>query len=297
MRLPTIPSRITGFLRLAWLVLAGTAATWFVASNWPAFVAQPLNGWALLPAFGMCLGAKVFAALQVRIALACVDQPINLKASLFAYSAADIAKYVPGGVWAIASRVVMYRQLGMSRRLTATALALEQVWLAGAAAVVGAALYVVGRWDGSWTLAAACLVVAGWMGLVIVSRLWLPTAAGAGLTNAGVLLAVQAALWLLAGTGFAVLEPSADALMLAGAFCLAFSAGLLAPFAPGGVGVRETVAIALLIPMLTTADAARLLLLSRCLWIVADLTFAAIALPVCRSSWKREVALAGGRPQ
>lgn len=283
-----------GILRLVWLVLAGAAALWLVASYWPAIVAEPVSGWALLLGFGLCLSAKVFSALQVRIALAWVGQPIDLKASFFAYSAADIAKYVPGGIWAIASRLVMYRQLGMGRGPTVKALALEQAWLAGAAAAVGAALYVGARWDGPWTLAAACLGVTGWTGLVIVSRYWLPPAAAGRTPGSGVLLATQGALWLLAGAGFAVLEPDADGLLLAGAFCLAFSAGLLVPFAPGGVGVRETVALALLVPMMSTGDAARLLLVSRGLWIVADVTFAVIALTLCRSSWKAAVAFAEG---
>lgn len=291
---PRISARTMGVLRLVWIILAGTAAIWLVASYWSAIVARPLNLQALLLAFGLCLAAKVLAALQVRTALAWVNQQIDLKASFFAYSAADIAKYLPGGIWAVASRLVMYRQLGMGHGATVKSLALEQIWLAGAAGAVGAALYVVGRWNGIWTLAAACLGVAAWTGLVIASQYWLRRTAVPRPSDSSLLLAVQAALWLLAGAGFAVLEPDADPLLLAGAFCLAFSAGLLVPFAPGGVGVRETVALALLIPMVPTGEAARLLLISRGLWIVADVTFAVIALSLCRSSWKGQVALAEG---
>lgn len=294
MRLPTISSRTMAALRLVWLILAGAAAIWLVVSYWRAIVAQPLNGGTFALAFGLCLSAKIFSALQVRVALGWVHQPIELKASFFVYSAADIAKYVPGGVWAIASRLVMYRQLGMGRGATVKALALEQVWLAGAAAAVGAALYPAGRWDGSWPLAAGCLAAAGGVTFVIVTRFWLPTTSGGRLAGVGGVLAIQTALWLLAGTGFSVLEPEADVLLLAGAFCLAFSAGLLVPFAPGGVGIREVVAIALLVPMLSTGDAARLMLISRFLWIVADVTFAGIALPLFSSSWKRQVAAADG---
>jgi hypothetical protein len=286
-----------GVLRLVWLILAGAAAIWLVASYWSAIVAHPLNRAALLLGFGLCLAAKIFAALQMRMALTWVGQRIDLKASFFAYSAADIAKYVPGGIWAIASRVIMYRQLGMSHGPTVKALALEQIWLAGAAAAVGGAMYVVGRWDGPWTLAAASLGVTGWTGLMMVSRYWLPPADAGRTPGSGVLLGVQAALWLLAGGGFAVLAPDADLVLLAGAFCLAFSAGLLVPFAPGGVGVRESVALALLIPMVSTGDAARLLLVSRGLWIVADATFAAIALTLCRSSWTADVTLAENERQ
>jgi len=71
------------------------------------------------------------------------------------------------------------------------------------------------------------------------------------------------AFWLLArGLGLAGALPVATA---AGVFALGYILGLLALFAPGGVGVREVVIIGLLTPTLGAGGAVALSVASRAL--------------------------------
>ena len=209
-------------------------------------------------AWGVYLWSRVLAGFEGA-------QP-TYRGLLHAWRASTLAKYLPGSVWSAVSTV------GMAARLGASPVALPSSFLIqGALSLTGAlavaALFgrrVVGAGSlavPSWLAAAA---VAGALALVHpvvlnalvgrVSRLarreapvWRATwAAGA------TLLLLYMVTWAVYGAAFALflsaLTPTAGVpwVQLAGWNALAFAAGFVAFFAPGGLGVREAALVGLL---------------------------------------------------
>jgi hypothetical protein len=96
---------------------------------------------------------------------------------------------------------------------------------------------------------------------------------------------------MLLGAGFSILTTGGLSLPIAaGAFLIAFAAGMAVPFAPGGIGVREAVIGLLLLPFQTAAAIGYEVLLSRAVWVAADISFALLVTFTCRAAWAGAVA-------
>jgi glycosyltransferase 2 family protein len=202
----------------------------------------------------------------------------------------NLGRYVPGKVWSVAGLIVLAQRAGVEGWAAgASAFAIQAVGLGTAVAVVAAAAPSA---ESPLRLVAAALVAAATIGVLawergaralagLVGRADqfrpLPLAAvaeGAGLTLAS-WLTYGLAFWLLGrGLGLPGVLPLAVA---TGAFALGYILGLLALFAPGGVGVREVVLIGLLTPALGSGGAVAVSVGSR---VLLTLTEVAAALGV-----------------
>jgi uncharacterized membrane protein YbhN (UPF0104 family) len=191
-----------------------------------------------------------------------------------------LAKYVPGGVWTPAARIVAVRRLGV----TDTPMVLGSIALeAGLSAIAGvlvfaASLPTVSSTDAPvWWLAGFAAVVA----LLLHPRVFRPALAlvarrlGGGavptLSPALVLglLVYYCATWLLAGTGLYFLASSVGDVSpsaipyLGGASAAGAIVAVLAVFAPSGLGVRETATYTLLLAVVSPAAALGAVVLNR----------------------------------
>src|SRR5205823_5365033 len=154
---------------------------------------------------------------------------------------------------------------GVAVRPVAFSLAVEMV----AAALAGAAVSLVVL--GWWGLAATvCLVGAlgGAKAVGLTDRFTrrqlhrpLPATVHAASLYIGVWACLGLSYWVTARALFSV--PFSEVLTYAGVFSLAWLAGFAAIYAPGGIGVREAVAVALLRGRLGAADALVLAAASR----------------------------------
>ena len=101
-------------------------------------------------------------------------------------------------------------------------------------------------------------------------------------------------VWLLLGTSFwlcargLIAVPVSDLALYIGVFAVAWLAGLLAIYAPGGLGVREAVLVALLHGRIGAGDALVLAAASRLMLILVDVLLAGASTAALRRS---------GRPQ
>ncbi|PYP14971.1 MAG: hypothetical protein DMD52_11870 [Gemmatimonadetes bacterium] len=200
----------------------------------------------------------------------------------------NLGRYVPGKVWSVAGLVVLAQRAGVAPWAAgASAFAIQAVGVGTAVAVVAAAtpgaesplrLAIAGAvavatiaflaWErGARWLAQLAGLVEGFRPLPLAA-----VAEGAGLTLAS-WVALGAAFWLLArGLGLPGSLPLTTA---TGTFALGYILGLLALFAPGGIGVREVVFIGLLTPTLGSGGAVALSVGSRVL-----LTLTEVAAPL-----------------
>ncbi len=275
--------RLLRWLTVIWVTASLLAIGWQVVAHWPRIAAEPVGVDVLLLSLASTLAAKFFSALQVRRSLLVAGVDVPERTCFFAYSMADLAKYIPGGVWGFVGRLALYRRLRIGVSAMAHALVIEQAWLVLGAAAVGSCLYGRGRWgEQSWLLGAVAAILLGWLGaMLMLQRLDAP---GGRSGSLAAVAAIQAALWLCAAAGFSVLMP-AEPLASGGAFCIAFALGLLVPFAPSGIGVREASAALLLLPLVPVEAIMRALILSRGVWILADVIFTCVVCLLCRQAW------------
>ena len=228
-------------------------------------------------------GALIAASVTVLLAALTWTQILRLLgvparrrwASIFVV--AQFAKYVPGGVWQYVGRAALASDAGVSPSLTSISVTVEMgAALASAAILALLLLGSVGAAAAACILAGAAITRPRWPRLRMFVR-----AAAAGLV--GYVPAVALAgtsLWFVAR---ALLPASGAGLpFYIGAWAAAWFLGVIAIFAPGGLGVREAVLIALLRPHIGTADAAVVAAASRLVVTVVDGLAASLGLAILR---------------
>jgi len=210
--------------------------------------------WLLTAALAVVYGAALGLLAKAWSAIAAPGRDLSLRQVIGIYGPGAVAKYVPGSVLQYASRHVMGKRAALEHGAMARASVIEAgLHVAIALALAGGLLA-----GGGWWVAA----VAGLGGIALALRPSQPLVAC--LAWQLLFFAVFAAIVLALGS-FA-----GDPGRLSGYFFIAWVAGFLVPVAPGGIGVREAVLLAIA-TRAEGADAAALLaLLARLVGIAGD---------------------------
>lgn len=192
---------------------------------------------------------------------------------------AQLGKYIPGSVWQYAGRAAVARAHGIPVRPVGISLPVE--FVASGMAAGSMAAFLLGWWGAAVLAPLALLLIAAQQR----ARPLRPSA----------LAAIRAMLlylpvWVLLGVSFwlcahALVSVSArDVAFYTGAFAVAWVAGLLAFYAPGGLGVREAVLVALLSSRIGAADALVIAAASRLILVIVDVGLAGAATMAMRRS-------------
>jgi glycosyltransferase 2 family protein len=218
-----------------------------------------------------------------------VEAPPGL---LEAFFAGQLGKYVPGSAWQYVGRAGLATRLGVPVRCAAVSLGLEAVCSLTAAALF--APFVLAESAGRAAAIALAVAAAGAAAVLLAhssrgSRMvrgaleWV-----AGRTTVS-LRALEAAtpryfaVWLVFGGAFWLTArglfdvPASDFLVYTGAYAAAWAVGFLVVVAPGGLGVREAVIVALLRGRLGESEAIVLASASRIAFTLVDLIGGAAA--------------------
>lgn len=261
---------------VAWMVWRA------IVRNWSEFRSLELSltlhpGWIVLSALTVFLSYAISVEAWRRI-LAGWAQRLSYGRALRVWLVANLGRYIPGKVWSVAGLMVLAQRAGVAPwAAAASAVAIQAVAIGTAVALVAAATPTAAsplRLGAAALVAIATIAVLAWERAVRgVARLVgstvqfepLPVSAVAWSAALGVLawIAHGVAFWLLArGLG---LPDTLSIVTAAGVFPLGYILGLLALFAPGGLGVREVVLISLLAPALGNGGAVALSVASRIL--------------------------------
>jgi len=206
-----------------------------------------------------------------------------------------LGKYVPGKIWVATLRTSFLGRHGVPPSIALTSVVTEHLFLfATGAAWFAAAHFVESARVGVWGLAAALLaltvlVVAPGASLRrvanLMKRVGLPAltpeltprrALTVTITYLTSWLALGVGIWLLA-KGLGLELPRVAVVSLAGHYGIAVIGGLLAFFAPAGVGIREGLFAAAMSSHLSAADALFLALATRLCIALAELLATALA--------------------
>ncbi|HET7573242.1 MAG TPA: lysylphosphatidylglycerol synthase transmembrane domain-containing protein [Gaiellaceae bacterium] len=239
--------------------------------------------------------------------------PLGYTQALQSEMVSMLAKYVPGGVWTPAARVVAARRYGVTDAGLVTASMLVE---AGTSAVAGVLVFVVSlTWTGGvggWTVP---LVVAfGVLVAVLVHpRVFQPLSTRV-LRRLGhpplpplrgptllFLLAYYAFTWVVGGVGLWLLlrsvgdDASASTIVfLGGTSCVGAIVAVLVVIAPSGLGVREGSMYGVLLAITSEAHALSAVALNRVAITVVEIALALVGGLLLRGRSERQAD--GGAP-
>lgn len=258
-----------------------------------ALTAEPLP--ALLACLTTAVTNLAVAVAWVWLAQRFAERHVPFVRSLGVYAESALTKYVPGRVANALMRLNGLAPYGFNARRVAVAMAIEAASWAATGALVASALWV-GGWLAGWlgggpsdlVLGGFALPIAASSALAVALLVLLPFerypavlrralhAPGDGQLLPPPALLMHLASWLLwAGHGALLARAfgvsDAPGLLRAAVFLvLAPIAGFLALPLPAGVGVRESVTVLGLTPLVGPANALAAALLSRVASLAAD---------------------------
>lgn len=266
-------ARLKPFLR--WFILGGTLffLTRVLVRHWQQVVAIRVEatGWACLAiALGITLFAHICAGWVWCLILAGFDQSVHIVRLIQAYLKATIAKYLPGNIWHFYGRIVAAREEGIPLEIATVSVLLEPLLMAASALVLTLFssreivsqfgwLGILAQWGGLLGVLAA--IHPRFLNPVIQRLSHLKQKAAAADPPARSFQLKEYPLIPFVGElGFLVLRSigflftfgavssiaPAQLPLLVSAFSLSWLLGLVVPGAPGGIGVFEATAIALL---------------------------------------------------
>ena len=220
------------------------------------------SDWWLLLAGALVSGLAVAVnGLAWAVLLRWLRCPLPTGQAVAVFAQTNLLKYVPGGIWHLAGRIQLLRRHGQSWGQAAMGVLLDPLLMAMAALL----LLPLGGWQQGLgllgPLAVLCLL-PGWQEPLmkrLLRRIKLPQVVGMATTKlplhqvlpgsfpSGPLLA-EIAFVLVRYLGFALcaaafLPPGTPPGSLLATFALAWTAGLVIPGAPAGLGVFELVLV------------------------------------------------------
>lgn len=293
---------------LRWLILGGTL--FFLATafkdHWLEVTAIRIDGvgWAILAiATGVTLLAHIWAGWVWTWVLQELNQPVESVYFIQVYLKTNIAKYLPGNIWHHYGRIIAAKNANVSPGAATLSVLLEPLLMAAAALIIIVSLGGTFA-TGNINLIAQIAQLLALLGVLCVvhprflnpaikflQRLKARMSNTTTESNARVSIGRYPVRPLLGELGFLVLRSAGFILtmfalgplnlsqipLLIGAFSFAWLVGFVVPGAPGGLGVFEATAIALLQNRFPPAVVISAIALYRLISIVAETSGAALA--------------------
>lgn len=282
-------NKVLNIIKWVWLVavLAGAGYYFFQNQETVLALVQRISALRILASLLLLLVGKLFIVLLVQFSVEAEGLTLGFWETLGIYGSTALGKYIPGGVWHFVGRFAVYRAKGLDNKQTLRAFILENIWMLSAAVIVGIAALLFYRLDllNAWLganlsagiavglfILAVCLWIAG-LNLLRVfmgRQTQMPIRPVWRVALAGVLL------WIFAGLSFFVMFeafPLQDLGLFVGGYAISWAVGYIAVFAPGGVGIRETMLVLVFASIGPAAQISVYAAMNRIVWIVAELLF------------------------
>lgn len=194
----------------------------------------------------MLLVCVFYGVLSVHWLFTCrLVDPKTDKVQVLSFFASQPYKYLPTSIFTFSSRARFSSRLGMSLKKSSAAQLVENFNLIGSALGLGVAIYVLQH-------SLLFFIGLALVTLIILFALWYKKEVyiskfkkSISIRSWMVTLSISLCAWVISGLGFALTahvfgSPTTTINMIA-ANAIAFGASILAVFAPGGLGVRETI--------------------------------------------------------
>jgi hypothetical protein len=320
-REPVSRKRLKLTLRIVALLVALAFIVALVSSQWQAlqtFQWQFRPQW-LIPSFALLALAWLLELSVWRFVLASLGGHLRWSRAAQTWFLSAIVRYIPGNIWQFLGMAELAADDGVSRVATFASIGVHQV-LATLVGIALAAVYFAAAGQGAWLDAVRPLLWLAPLSLIICSPPilrwslnWLlrmlkrpPVEVTFTWGQVGLALLGYAGVWLVMGSGFALLAASITPIKgtqfaaLVATWAAAYVVGYLSLLTPGGLGVREGVMILLLAPLFPVPVPTVIALTARLWMVVGELAAAGIALATrgrTRQAPKRQASAAAAPGQ
>ena len=279
-------NKILNIAKWLWLLIVLLGAGYYFVKH-REMVATLINNITisqfLLSSFFLLI-AKMFIGEITRLSVETEGwRPPYLK-MLGIYSITSLAKYLPGGIWHFVGRFSTYRLNNLTNKQSTKAMIVENVWLISSAVAVGSAFYCLFQFESVSKLLnipyreyssylSAALIAAVWiLGLTLFNRFFCTQNLNHGLLT-GKLILICVLAWILIGLSFIMLFNNLSFNLIGtsvGGYALSWAVGYVAVFAPGGIGVRETVLAAIFSVVAPPEQTAVYAAMNRIVWVIDE---------------------------
>jgi uncharacterized membrane protein YbhN (UPF0104 family) len=290
-------TRLVGSRPIRWAFVLGAVALagYALANDWAQIrtALGHLGFLAVAAALVSVVIALVFTSQMWRQLLASLGSPLPAGAAARILFIGQLGKYLPGSIWPVLAQMELGKahKVPRSRSASASVLVMLLTLIVGLLIAVVTLPFVAGATPYRWALLITPVLlimlypkvlnntIARLLKLAKQPPLEAPLTARA-LSRAlawalGVWICYGLQIWILATRLGA--PAGKTALIALGGFAFAWSVGFVIVFAPAGAGVRDVLLLFVLRPVLSTADATAVVLVSRVLLTAADLITAAAA--------------------
>lgn len=290
-------------LRLVFVLGAVGLAGYAIAKDWPQ-IRTALGHLGFLSVAASLVSvviALVLTAQLWRHLLAALGSPLPAGAAARILFIGQLGKYLPGSIWPVLAQMELGKAHGVprSRSASASVLVMLLTLIVGLLIAVVTLPFAAGPLPYRWALLITPIllvmlypkvlnsIIARLLKLARQAPLETPLTARA-LIRA---FAWSVSVWIFYGLQIWILATrlgapaGKTALIALGGFAFAWSVGFVVVFAPAGAGVRDVLLLLMLRPVLNTADATAVVLVSRVLLTAGDLLTAAAATRLGRRSF------------
>lgn len=249
--------KLIEYSKWVWIAVVISAVTYYLITKWDSigeYITQ-LSTLNLFLSVLFILLAKVLLALISTLSIAKEGYKLAYLDVFRIVSFTHLAKYIPGGVWHFVGRYNAYNEREMKIKSSTRALIHENLWLLSGAFFTGAFLGVLSS-QGQTILQEMGLPVPVEVLLVGIVGLWILLLIGyekfmpaARTVRFYWILLASILAWVFLGISFGFVLPGFSAstsLFYVSIYAFGWIAGYVAIFAPGGIGIRETVLVWLL---------------------------------------------------
>jgi len=298
-RLRTNPVLRAGLLAVA-LAFCGLG----LAADWPQahMALSRLHPSSVAGAFVAAVAGFGCMIMAWRAILTDLGARLPVPAAVRVMSVSQVAKYLPGAIWAFAAQVELGRDYQVDRRRSTAAIVISLALALGSGLLVAAAALPFASARAAhhyWWFLAIAPLIAICLAPPVLRRLLdraLRLARRQPLerppSSRGLLIAVCWTLagWLLWGLHAWLLVSDlaggslSTALLCVGGYALAWSAGIVLVLFPGGIGPRELAFVLVLAPVLPRGSALLVALVSRVVMTASDLSWAGAGLIIGRAT-------------
>jgi glycosyltransferase 2 family protein len=259
-------------LEWGWVVLLVLICISYAITNWDNLYAQlsQVSGTRLiLSAIGIAVGYMCVVSVM-RSSLAYVDWKPSYAHVFYINAVCQLAKYVPGSILQYIGRAGFYTAGGLNVTSSLKVMILEIFWLISSALLLGSISLLLHYEVANVWIVLIMVVILWWGVLHLVARVFFHKISWRVIID----LLTQLVMWGAFGLSFWVLLPGEQLVIwipyIVGSFCFAWVVGYVAFFAPGGLGVRETVLVGLLAILFPAPQIIVYMAIHRTIWLMIE---------------------------
>ncbi|MCU7814763.1 MAG: hypothetical protein KZQ81_06040 [Candidatus Thiodiazotropha sp. (ex Rostrolucina anterorostrata)] len=236
---------------------------------------------------------KLFLVAIMHQSLQRYQIEFSVQRCFYIYNLTQLGKYIPGSIWQFVGRIGLYKEAGLRNHAIRDTLLLETFWVVSSAFLLGLFLICITHYEMlisiflllTNTLLTLISSVAFIIVLIVIAGPWrnkiLSYSPRLIYTPASLLIVLF--IWIFLGLSFWVtLLPLSNTeiglVYIIGLYAFSYAAGFVVPFAPAGIGIRESVLVFGLTPYLDTNTSIILATLNRIFYIAIEIILAAAAL-------------------